>query len=84
MILKRAILSTVTIVMCATVAAAAPSVLRFGKIVDGTGRVIVDGIIIVDGERIVSVGVGTAVEVTVPMSEKVGILDPVVQVVGFA
>ena len=40
-----------------------PTVLRFGTVIDGTGRTWKDAVIVVDGERIVSVGSGDS---TVP------------------
>ncbi len=44
--------------------------LRFGKIVDGTGRVLTDATVIVEGERITSVQPGN-----VPLTPNVKILD---------
>ena len=35
-----------------------PVALRFGSLVDGTGRTMRDAVIVVDGERIVAVGTG--------------------------
>ena len=36
-----------------------PLALRFGALADGSGRTIRDAVVVVDGERIVSVGAGT-------------------------
>jgi imidazolonepropionase-like amidohydrolase len=36
--------------------AAAATVLRFGKVVDGSGQVIANGVVVVDGDRITAVG----------------------------
>ena len=45
---------------CSTTAAEAATALRFSKMVDGTGKSVSDVVIVVDGDKIVSVGSGAA------------------------
>lgn len=49
-------------------AAAATTALRFGRMVDGTGEVTADAVIVVEGDRIASVGTGDS---AVPSNAKV-------------
>jgi imidazolonepropionase-like amidohydrolase len=59
--MRSALLSALLLSLCAPLAhapQASPTALRFGTLVDGTGRVMKDAVVVVDGERIVSVGSG--------------------------
>ncbi len=47
---------------------AASTALRFGKLINGNGQVIPDAVVVVDGERIVSVSAGDA---SIPASSKI-------------
>jgi imidazolonepropionase-like amidohydrolase len=44
----------------AAIGGAATRALRFGKLVDGSGKVITDAVVVVDGDRITSVGSGVS------------------------
>jgi imidazolonepropionase-like amidohydrolase len=41
-------------------AAAGTKAVRFGKLIDGTGKVVADAVVVVKGDRIVAVGAGDA------------------------
>jgi len=56
--MKRAIAAIVLVMLAA--AADAATAIRFGKLVDGQGKVITDAVVVVDGERITGVGSGDA------------------------
>ncbi len=45
---------------CASTAAEASTALRFGKMADGSGKSVSDAVIVVDGDKILSVGSGAA------------------------
>jgi imidazolonepropionase-like amidohydrolase len=54
--LKRVGAVALLLLLHVSLATAGTTVLRFGKIVDGTGKVIANGVIVVDGDRIQTVG----------------------------
>lgn len=49
-----------TMTACAATTAEAATALRFNKMADGSGRSVADAVIVVDGDKIVSVGSGAA------------------------
>jgi len=55
MLTKRLVLTLVTLLTVTAPAAAAPKAIKFGKLVDGTGRVLTNVIVIVDNDKITAV-----------------------------
>ena len=57
----RRFVSVVTLVLCvAATLSAQTRALRFARLIDGTGRVLTDAIVVVQGDRITSIGTGAA------------------------
>ena len=76
----RRILSVTTLAFSAAAAASAQTTaLRFSRLIDGTGRVLTDAVVVVQGERITSVGAGAA---AVPNGARVIDLRPLTGIPG--
>jgi imidazolonepropionase-like amidohydrolase len=58
--LKRIVLAATCIALAAQSLSAQTKALRFARLVDGNGRVVNDAIVVVQGDRITSIGSGTA------------------------
>ncbi|MFN2445516.1 MAG: amidohydrolase family protein [Vicinamibacterales bacterium] len=52
----RVVVLCVCAVACASPAAAATTVLRFGKLVDGHGNILTDAVVVIENDRITAVG----------------------------
>src|SRR5437016_11186504 len=52
---KRSVFSILMAVLLAMPAMAATKAIKFGKLVDGTGRVLINAIVIIDNDRITAV-----------------------------
>jgi imidazolonepropionase-like amidohydrolase len=76
----RRILSVTTLAFSAAAAASAQTTaLRFSRLIDGTGRVLTDAVVVVQGERTTSVGAGAA---AVPNGARVIDLRPLTGIPG--
>src|SRR5689334_16257786 len=76
----RSIVSVVTLVLSAAAAASAQTTaLRFARLVDGVGHVLADAVVVVQGERITSVGTGAT---AVPNGARVIDLRPLTAIPG--
>ncbi|HYM60064.1 MAG TPA: amidohydrolase family protein [Thermoanaerobaculia bacterium] len=58
--MRKLVTLVITLLGLALTARADVTAIRFGKLIDGRGGVISDAVVVVDGERIVSVGSGDA------------------------
>ena len=76
----RRSVSAVTLVLCAApTASAQTTALRFSRLVDGTGRVLTDAVVVVQGDRITAVGAGPG---AVPNGARVIDLRPLTGIPG--
>lgn len=76
----RRFVSGVTTVFCAAAPLSAQTTaLRFARLVDGTGRVLTDAVVVLQGDRITTVGTGAA---AVPNGAKVIDLRPLTGIPG--
>src|SRR3954468_19693807 len=76
----RRFVSVITLLLAAAATLSAQTkALRFARLVDGTGRVIDDAVVVVEGERITRVGTGSA---AVPNGVRGGDLRPLTGIPG--